>query len=440
MIPRELSRIALEAMAREPEERYADVPSFQAALRDYLTHEESLRLTDEGRRRLDQLEEPGAVPLEGRYTVYTEALGSYRQALHLWEENEVASAGKARAHHAFAEEALNRGDLGLAEAQVSLLASSPGADRSRLETLQNTVSRRTALRRRSRLALVAAVGLLVLTWQTVSRWNEQSEQRKQVNEAAATLETAGSEAWKASLNGDLVAFRAARHELEGIRDHVDYRERTRWLDWAHEVLLWRLGRWEEFSGNVMTASRQKTETFSDAIPRGSGACSELLRRPELAGTHVARRLASICGGTDPPANDELWPLLLEAAADGLHPDALAVIDEQWEQWEAARFADAGSIRSDVQSHLAVVRSAVWSMARQTALDGSDLGAARRCEERIVPYRLSAPPFGPTAESKSAASLRPNRRAPLLSGSCSRTTNRGSPTTRPPGIPAGELCP
>ena len=104
----ELVGIALKAMAGEPEQRYATVKDFQAAVQEYRRHAESIALAALASEELEQ-------GRKGRdYTHYNRAMAGYEQALKLWSGNKGAAEGLRRAKLEYAGCAFEKGDLDLA--------------------------------------------------------------------------------------------------------------------------------------------------------------------------------------------------------------------------------------------------------------------------------------------------------------------------------------
>ena len=85
----ELIAIARRAMADEPADRYADVPAFQAAIREYLSHGESRRLTGRGMGHL----------ADGNHA---RAVASFEDAVALWPGNVEAESRRQQAAAALA--------------------------------------------------------------------------------------------------------------------------------------------------------------------------------------------------------------------------------------------------------------------------------------------------------------------------------------------------
>ncbi len=138
----ELMRIALRAMADEPDARYASVQQLQAAVREYLAHRESLVLSAEARGWLDE------AVRERDYAAFQRAVYGYEQAGALWPDNEEATAGAAEARRAYALAAVDREDLDLA---ASLLPAQDPAFAPLGREIDLLKSRRDSRRRRIRI-------------------------------------------------------------------------------------------------------------------------------------------------------------------------------------------------------------------------------------------------------------------------------------------------
>ncbi len=162
-LPEELRALCTRALAAEPEARFADVRSFGDALRAYLQHKESLAISAEARRRLQ------ASAARDGYQRFAEALAGFHHARQLWEANPEARAGRWETHLAYADCALERGDLGLAGSQLDQLEALPGkpgpdvgARRRKLaaaHAARRRAGRRARLLRRTLVAVT--LGLLV---------------------------------------------------------------------------------------------------------------------------------------------------------------------------------------------------------------------------------------------------------------------------------------
>jgi WD40 repeat protein/serine/threonine protein kinase len=103
----ELVEIALKAMATNIEDRYATVQDFQAAIRGYLDHSESISMSV---RATDDLQ---AAQNTDRYEDYSRAAFGFEEAYALWDGNKRALEGVMLAKLAYATSALKKGDFDL---------------------------------------------------------------------------------------------------------------------------------------------------------------------------------------------------------------------------------------------------------------------------------------------------------------------------------------
>lgn len=116
----ELVDIALKAMSTAPEDRYKTVKDFQQAIKNYQEHAESLKLSDIANERLAALDE---VSEKGLYRESNQIIAGFEQALQLWAENEEAILGLRQIREHMVESCLERGDLALAQTQVSEISA-----------------------------------------------------------------------------------------------------------------------------------------------------------------------------------------------------------------------------------------------------------------------------------------------------------------------------
>lgn len=110
--PEELSRIALRAMRRRPEDRYPDVESLRTAIEGFLRHSGSAALGAKARERLVSLEAATEAGDErqGLYNRFGACQFGFRAALHTWLENGDATLGLTEATEVMARYELERGD------------------------------------------------------------------------------------------------------------------------------------------------------------------------------------------------------------------------------------------------------------------------------------------------------------------------------------------
>ncbi len=103
----ELLDIARKAMATKPEDRFPSVLAFQAAIRDYQSHSESILLSTRAEEDLDE------ATTKDDYPTYARALFGFQEAYELWPGNVRARSGIAQAQFAYADCARRKGDFDL---------------------------------------------------------------------------------------------------------------------------------------------------------------------------------------------------------------------------------------------------------------------------------------------------------------------------------------
>ena len=167
----ELIDIALKAMATNPKDRYADVKSFQAAIREYQSHSESIVLST---RAAEDLKE---ARITDDYQHYSRALFGFQEAYELWTANKKALAGISEAQLAYADSARRKGDFDLGLSL--LLADNPEHQVLRRELLaaqEERIARQKRLIFLKRMAggLAVAVFMIVST-AAVLIYNSQLE-------------------------------------------------------------------------------------------------------------------------------------------------------------------------------------------------------------------------------------------------------------------------
>ena len=155
----ELMDIAMRAMATNPEDRFPEVKQFQAAIREYQSHSESVLLSDHANEDLKQAHK------SDDYESFSRAVFGYQQAIELWSGNRAAVSGLAGAKLAYAQSAFQKGDLDLS---LSLLdKSNPDHEPLRLELSaaqkeRDAKHKRLVLLKRLAAGLAASVFVLVI--------------------------------------------------------------------------------------------------------------------------------------------------------------------------------------------------------------------------------------------------------------------------------------
>jgi WD40 repeat protein/serine/threonine protein kinase len=161
----ELTGIALKAMATKLEDRYQTVDEFQAALRDYESHTESITLT------LRALEELREAKSKQDYDLFSRARFGYEEALSLWGNNKHAQKGLVDTKLAYALCAQTKGDfdLGMSLLNVDLpehkalydeLLDAKNTVLARERQLEEQKAARTRMRRIMTVGTVAALVMM----------------------------------------------------------------------------------------------------------------------------------------------------------------------------------------------------------------------------------------------------------------------------------------
>jgi len=153
----ELLDVARKAIATEPADRYQTASEFQTALREYLTHEESIELSARAAERL------AAARQSGEYIEFSRARFGFETALEEWQENERAAEGLKETRFDYAKTAFDRGDLDLA---LSLIDESDSKQKELGTSIQQAIVERDArqqqLRRLRRISLAASLTVAVV--------------------------------------------------------------------------------------------------------------------------------------------------------------------------------------------------------------------------------------------------------------------------------------
>ena len=173
----ELVDIALHAMATDPKDRYPDVKTLQAAIRDYQSHSESVLLSSRAEDDLKDAQQ------SDDYQHYARAMFGFQEAHELWSGNKRAAVGIAQAQLAYAESAKRKGDFDLG---LSLLDEAQPDHallrRELIDAQHDRIARhkRLVFLKRAAVGLVASV-LVIVSGSAV--WIRK-EQKKAVAEAA----------------------------------------------------------------------------------------------------------------------------------------------------------------------------------------------------------------------------------------------------------------
>ncbi len=166
--PPELLELLQAALEPDVRERMQDVRSFQEGLRAYLRHKESRQLTAAARDRFDSCKERarrqqqlGDQERAELYEDFAATIAGFTQACSLWEQNRAARLGERLTREAFAALAVERGDLGLAEAQAARLGARGEGLRGDIRTARARLAREQRSRRLLKRSLAALLVCLV---------------------------------------------------------------------------------------------------------------------------------------------------------------------------------------------------------------------------------------------------------------------------------------
>ncbi|MFT7618144.1 MAG: serine/threonine protein kinase/formylglycine-generating enzyme required for sulfatase activity [Planctomycetota bacterium] len=168
-LPLDIREVCRRSMAREISERYQSVEIFRENLQAFLRHRESAQLSTIAVAHLDTSKERVAKGprTSGIYTAVTDAIAGFKQALLLWDENDIAKIGLQEALVIYAEVALQRDDLILAHTMAEFITGDRGRDLVRLIEKQRDQKEVTEKQRRrlrialAILAIVIVVGLAI---------------------------------------------------------------------------------------------------------------------------------------------------------------------------------------------------------------------------------------------------------------------------------------
>ncbi len=155
----ELMDIAMKAMATDPKDRYATVGEFQGAIRQYLAHSQSIALSTRAQTDLLQAQE------RDNYEIFARARFTFQEAYALWDGNNEAQEGIAKASAAYARSALAKGDYDLG---ASLLDAGDSEHRAILDEIEAARRERDARQQRLRTAKRVGVGLAATVFAVIT--------------------------------------------------------------------------------------------------------------------------------------------------------------------------------------------------------------------------------------------------------------------------------
>jgi WD40 repeat protein/serine/threonine protein kinase len=182
----ELVDVAMRAMSTDQANRYATVQDFQAAVRAYQSHSESIVLSTRAEADLTEAERTQ------NYQTFARALFGFQEAVALWSGNTKASQRLVDAKLAYAQAAANKEDYDLAASLLEEREPKHAELRKKI-----TAAQRERQARQARLQLFrrVAAGLLLTVFTVVSvafvvvynYWNEANVARAKALDAQVEL-------------------------------------------------------------------------------------------------------------------------------------------------------------------------------------------------------------------------------------------------------------
>ena len=210
----ELVEIAMSAMAVDPADRFESVKQFQTAVRAYLSHSESIALSEQAMCDLATAHQTSD------YNDYAQALFGFKEALSLWDGNHPASEGEIATRVDYARTALEKDDLDLAD---SLLQETPEYQplRGRITAAREL---RLAQHKRQRFLANTVRGLfiVVLVTLTVAVISIRSEKEKaEIAQLSEKTQRQRVEEEKVRVDAALVLVKEQREQAVGARQEVE---------------------------------------------------------------------------------------------------------------------------------------------------------------------------------------------------------------------------
>ena len=165
----ELVKIAYKSLNSTPKKRYRTVKEFSEAIRIYLSHQESILLTQSAEKDFIKAEK------DKNYVLFNQSLHAFQDATRLWQLNSDAEKGESRVRLSYAELALSRGDLDLAE---TLLFNDKDEHQELSAKIKQAKKERVLRQRRFRQLVVLSVTatLLIVGGALLSTFWIRSEQ------------------------------------------------------------------------------------------------------------------------------------------------------------------------------------------------------------------------------------------------------------------------
>ncbi|MBM4343140.1 MAG: protein kinase [Deltaproteobacteria bacterium] len=283
-VPTCLQAICARALARDPADRHGSVAELRAALVEFQQHAQSMRLGDEALAVVAQLDVVGLVAPELRYSVYSEALARFDQALALWAGNDPARRQRATARLGLAREALAKNDVGLARSHLRMLQGDPAADPATVALLQLQFTRFEGSRRVRWIAAALLLLLVVGAAAFGAQVHQEGKQRTAARQRRDLVAVRLSAGWTALGQGDTAGAQRALDQVRDLQpgDVVHALERSQHLAYGIALALWRDGAfdalWQSTCGQWVAAVGGGTAERALGAPLGAWTGQSLCRR------------------------------------------------------------------------------------------------------------------------------------------------------------------
>ena len=234
----ELNKIAYRAMATEVQNRYQSVKQLQEAIREYLSHVESINLTERGTTLLDRARVNGhsaSSKEDQRFDDFDRARFAFEEALAIWPENRTARTREAETVLAYARYAYEEGAYARG---IALLREDNPAHKDLLRKLIRARKRTDRLSMLLKAAvLLIIVGTSVFSFFLYRAWDSAERERVAAvvaRDAAVAAEQAEKKAKEkeerariAAENAEQAALQAKEAEEEAKKDALVQRDKAR---------------------------------------------------------------------------------------------------------------------------------------------------------------------------------------------------------------------
>ncbi|WP_372368674.1 protein kinase [Candidatus Uabimicrobium sp. HlEnr_7] len=172
-IPHELKDICSKSLSKLPEDRFQDVDDFKKAIAYFLKHRESLIISGEGQKILEENQQAQDKKLKGKqrnhlYAEFSKAVSCFEQSLKLWTGNTIAKEGRYAARIAYSTIALRNDDLGLSEAQIDELDRDDPQVQQVRQQIQQAKQQKIKAEKSSQRVRLLLLGSVLLTFLVLS--------------------------------------------------------------------------------------------------------------------------------------------------------------------------------------------------------------------------------------------------------------------------------